>query len=393
MEHYYYYIILAALVFGGFFYFVTPKTLTLWFRAVFSGALINPIWLARMRLQKVDPEKVIDPLIFVAQAGLEIPTYKIVQHILLDGHAKEVVQGIVKANQAGIELNFESVAKTDLSGGNITKIIGAIIKLKMAGIEPDFSRSAEVDLAGGDINRAVSAYIAAIKAQIHEKFKLTFDRIVAIQLSGVDSLEAVQNYVNPKVIKTEKVRSVAQDGIELLTTARVTVKTNFERIIGGATEETILGLVGEGINKAIASSKSHRDVLAEPDTISKAILKDVQRPETLSKLAYDIESVDIADIDVGRSIGEVQKTEKAKADREQAIARAEIAKHTILERRADLMEAEAQIPKAIAEAIHQGKMNLIDYYKMKNIKADILMRKAIASASKKHDDDEEGLNE
>lgn len=393
MENLYYYIAIAVLVIAGSLYFVSFKTLSLWFRAIFSGALINPIWLVRMRLQNVDPEKVIDPLIFVAQAGLEIPTYKIVQHILLNGRAKEVVQGIVKANQAGIELKFENVAKTDLAGGDVTKIIDAIIKLKMAGIEPDFSRASEVDLAGGNIDRAVRALIAAIKAQLNEKFKLDFDKIVAIQLSGMDSLDAVQNYVKPKVIKTEKVNAVAQDGIELLVTARVTVKTNFERIIGGAGEDTIIGLVGEGINKAIASSPTHRDVQAEPDTISKAILKDVQRPEMLSKLAYDIESVDIADIDVGRSIGEIQKTERAKADREQAIAKAEIARHTILERRAELMEAEAKIPRAISEAIHQGKMNLIDYYKMKNIKADILMRKAIASASKKAGDDDDGGND
>jgi len=235
-------------------------------------------------------------------------------------------------------------------------------------------------LAGGEVFRVVQALIAADKANI----PLTFKRAAAIDLAGRDVRQAVQVSVNPKVIETPKVAAVAKDGIQVMALTRVTVRANIDRLVGGAGEETILARVGEGIVTTIGSAASHKMVLENPDSISKRVLEKGLDSGT----AYEILSIDIADVDVGKNIGAELETDRAEADKKIAQARAEerramaIAaeqemKARVQEMRAKVVEAEAQVPLAMAEAFRNGNLGIMDYYKMKNVAADTQMREAI----------------
>jgi len=235
-------------------------------------------------------------------------------------------------------------------------------------------------LARGQVQRVVQALIAADKANI----ELDFNRAAAIDLAGRDVLEAVQMSVNPKVIETPMVAAMAKDGIQLKATSRVTVRANIDRLVGGAGEETILARVGEGIVTTIGSADSHKKVLENPDTISKTVLKKGLDAGT----AYEILSIDIADVDVGKNIGAELETDRAEADKKIAQAKAEERramafaaeqemKARVEEMRAKVVEAEAQVPLAMAEAFRQGNLGIMDYYKMKNIMADTTMRESI----------------
>jgi len=244
-------------------------------------------------------------------------------------------------------------------------------------------------LAGGNVPLVIKAIIAAHKA----KFDLTFKQATAIDLAGRDVLDAVQTSVYPKVIdcpprtSPQALAAVAKNGIELKVRARVTVRANLNQIIGGATEETIIARVGEGIVSAIGSSETHSEVLEYPDRISKAVL--ARRLD--SQTAFEIVSIDIADIDVGQNIGARLQADQAEADMRVARARAEgrramaVASEQeniaqIEESRARLVEAEAEVPKAIAEAFRSGMLGILDYYKLRNVQADTEMRTAIAHA-------------
>jgi len=235
-------------------------------------------------------------------------------------------------------------------------------------------------LAGGEVFRVVQALIAADKANI----PLTFKRAAAIDLAGRDVRQAVQVSVNPKVIETPKVAAVAKDGIQLMALTRVTVRANIDRLVGGAGEETILARVGEGIVTTIGSAASHKQVLENPDSISKRVLEKGLDSGT----AYEILSIDIADVDVGKNIGADLETDRAEADKKIAQAKAEerramaVAaeqemKARVQEMRAKVVEAEAQVPLAMAEAFRNGNLGIMDYYKMKNVAADTQMREAI----------------
>ena len=245
-------------------------------------------------------------------------------------------------------------------------------------------------LAGGDVSRVVKALIAADKANID----LPFNRAAAIDLAGRDVLEAVQMSVNPKVIETPLIAAMAKDGIQLKATARVTVRANLDRLVGGAGEETILARVGEGIVTTIGSASSHKMVLENPDLISKTVLSKGLDSGT----AYEILSIDIADVDVGKNIGAGLETDRAEADKKIAQAKAEERramayameqemKARVQEMRAKVVEAEAQVPLAMAEAFREGNLGIMDYYRMKNIVADTDMRQSIAVPEK--DDDEQ----
>ena len=232
-------------------------------------------------------------------------------------------------------------------------------------------------LAGGNVDKVVDALIASERAGI----ELTFEKAAAIDLAGRDVLEAVKMSVNPKVIETTNVSAVAKDGIELLVKARVTVRADLERLVGGAGETTILARIGEGIVTTVGSSDSHKSVLENPDDISKCILSKGLDSGT----AFEILSIDIADIDVGRNIGAQLQTLQAEADKNIAQAKAEerramaVAKEQ--EMRAYVVEAEAEVPKALAYALREGKLGIMDYYDMENIKADTMMRDKIAGKS------------
>lgn len=230
-------------------------------------------------------------------------------------------------------------------------------------------------LAGGNVGRVVQAIISADRANI----ELPWKRATAIDLAGRDVLEAVQVSVNPKVIQTPRVSAVAKDGIQLVAVARVTVRANIDRLVGGAGEETIIARVGEGTVSSIGSASSHKMVLENPDQISRYVLERGLDQGT----AYEILSIDIADVDVGRNIGAELQTDQAQADKNIAQAKAEERRAMALaaeqEMRARVVEAEAQVPLALAEAFRTGRLGVMDYYKMENVQADTAMRGSIAN--------------
>jgi uncharacterized protein YqfA (UPF0365 family) len=229
-------------------------------------------------------------------------------------------------------------------------------------------------LAGGNVVKVVNAMISADKANI----PLSFKRASAIDLAGRDVLAAVQMSVIPKVIETPRVAAVAKDGIQLIAISRVTVRTNIDRLVGGAGEETVIARVGEGMVSAIGSSEKYKDVLENPDHISKHVLSKGLDAGT----AYEILSIDIADVDVGENIGAKLQIDQANADKQIAQAKAEERRAMAValeqEMQARVVEAEAEVPRAMAEAFRQGNMGIMDYYRMKNVQADTDMREAIA---------------
>ncbi|MDR5657979.1 flotillin-like protein FloA [Serpentinicella sp. ANB-PHB4] len=313
-------IIVLAIIFiiGSIILSLVP--VGLWFTAYFSGVRIGIFTLIGMRFRRVKPARIVNPLI--------------------------------KATKAGLEFNIDK-------------------------LEAHY-------LAGGDVNSVVDALIAAQRADI----SLEFERAAAIDLAGRQVLEAVQVSVNPKVIETPKIAAVAKDGIEVMARARVTVRANIERLVGGAGEETIIARVGEGIVTTVGSASSHKAVLENPDLISRTVLgKGLD-----SGTAYEILSIDIADIDIGRNIGAQLQTDQADADkriaqakaeerRAMAVAKEQEMKASVEEMRAKVVGAEAEVPLALAQALKDGKLGVMDYYNMKNILADTSMRESISNVS------------
>jgi uncharacterized protein YqfA (UPF0365 family) len=309
-------VFVSIVLFFMFMYFVPVG---LWISAIFSGVSVTIGELIGMRIRKVPPGIIVNSLITATKAGLIVTTRELETHYL----------------------------------------------------------------AGGDVPNVIRALISAEKANI----SLTFKQATAINLAGRDVFEAVQISVNPKVINTPRVAAVAADGIQLIAVARVTVRASLAQLVGGAGEETILARVGEGIVTSIGSAKSHKEVLANPDKISKLVLSRGLDAGT----AFEILSIDIADVDVGANIGAKLQTDQAAADLRVAEARAEerramavaleqemIAKAQ--EARANVIQAEAEIPKAIAQAFINGNLGVMDYYKMQNVQADTEMRQSISGS-------------
>lgn len=312
--------VLILFVFAGivglflFFYFIPVG---LWITAVFASVKVTIGELIGMRIRKVPPGVIVNSLITATKAGLVVTTRELETHYL----------------------------------------------------------------AGGNVPNVIRALISADKANIN----LTFKQATAIDLAGRDVFEAVQISVNPKVITTPKVAAVAADGIQLIAIARVTVRANIQQLVGGAGEDTILARVGEGIVTSIGSAKSHKEVLENPDKISKVVLSRGLDAGT----AFEILSIDIADVDVGANIGAKLQTDQASADlkvaeakaeerRAMAVAEEQEMKAKAQEARANVIQAEAEIPKAIAQAFVSGNLGIMDYYKMQNIQADTDMRNSIS---------------
>jgi uncharacterized protein YqfA (UPF0365 family) len=253
-------------------------------------------------------------------------------------------------------------------------IINARISAVKAGLEISVNDLEAHFLAGGNVVRVVNAMISADKANI----PLPFKRAAAIDLAGRDVLEAVQMSVLPKVIETPRIAAVAKDGIQLIVVSRVTVRTNIDRLVGGAGEETIIARVGEGMVSTIGSAVNHKSVLENPDHISKHILSKGLDAGT----AYEILSIDIADVDVGANIGAKLQIDQANADKQIAQAKAEERRAMAValeqEMRAKVVEAEAEVPHAMAMAFREGNLGIMDYYRMKNLQADTQMRDTIA---------------
>ena len=281
------------------------------------------------------------------------------------------------------------VSMTRLVGMKMRRIkyrmlVDVYIRAKKAGLEIDIAELESHVMAGGNISNVVNALISAHSANID----LSLQSAKAIDLAGRDVLNAVKVSVNPKVIETPVISAIAKNGIELRVKARVTVRANISRLIGGAGEETIIARVGEGIVTTVGSSEFHKEVLENPDLISKTVLKKGLDAGT----AYEILSIDIADVDVGRNIGAQLQMDQAEADKRIAQANAEerramatakeqeMKAHT-QEMRAKVVEAEAEVPKAMAEAFRNGRLGIMDYYQMQNIQADTSMRNAISGNS------------
>lgn len=262
------------------------------------------------------------------------------------------------------------------------QIVGPLIKAVKAGLDVTANQLEAHYLAGGNVDRVINALIAAARADI----PLPFERAAAIDLAGRNVLEAVQMSVNPKVVQTPLVSAVAKDGIEVKVVARVTVRANIDRLVGGAGEETILARVGEGVVTTVGSAGSHKQVLENPDSISRTVLEKGLDAGT----AFEILSIDIADVDVGRNIGAQLQTDQAEADkriaqakaeerRAMAVAKEQEMKAAVEEMRAKVVDAEADVPRAMADALRQGKLGVMDYYNMQNLLADTNMRQSISN--------------
>ncbi len=292
----------------------------------------------------------------------------------------------ISAIAAGVNVGIFNLIGMRLRRVPAAQIVLPLIKANKAGIEVNANQLEAHYLAGGNVDRVIDALIAAHRAEI----PLSFERACAIDLAGRNVLEAVQMSVNPEVIETPTVSAVAKNGIELKVKARVTVRANIDRLVGGAGEATVIARVGEGIVTNVGSADSHTEVLENPDYISRTVLEKGLDAGT----AFEILSIDIADIDVGRNIGASLSTDQAEADKRIAQAKAEqrramaVAKEQEMkaytqEMKAKVVEAEAKVPAALAEALAKGNIGVMDYYRMNNILADTDMRKSLASLEPK----------
>ena len=311
-------IIIAVIVILIFFFSFVPVGLAISARA--SGVRVGLFQLVGMRIRKVKPHRIVEPLI--------------------------------KATKAGLKLNIDKMEAHYLAGGNVDRVVNALIASQGAGIDLNFEKACLIDLAGRDV------------------------------------LSAVQMSVSPKVIETPVIAAIAKDGIELRAKAKVTVRVNIDRLVGGAGEETIIARVGEGIVTTIGSSLSHKDVLENPDSISQTVLgKGLD-----SGTAFEILSIDIADVDVGVNVGAKLQIDQAEADkriaqaraaerRAMAVAQEQENKAEVQGMRARVIEAEAEVPRAMAEAFKNGNLGVMDYYRMKNLMADTDMRESIGKTT------------
>ena len=290
----------------------------------------------------------------------------------------------ISARASGVKVSIGSLVGMRIRRITPSKLVYPLIKATKAGLDVTLSKMEAHYLAGGNIDRVINALIGAQRADI----PLEFEQACAIDLAGRDVLQAVQMSVNPRVIETPAVAAIAKDGIELRAKARVTVRANIERLVGGAGEETIIARVGEGIVTTIGSSEAHTAVLENPDMISQTVLNKGLDAGT----AFEILSIDIADVDVGRNVGAQLQMDQAEADRRIAQAKAEerramaVAqeqemKAKVQEMRALVVQSEAEVPHAMAEALRSGKLGVMDYYQMQNTIADTTMRESIGKAA------------
>lgn len=275
---------------------------------------------------------------------------------------------------SGVKIKMANLVAMRFRRISPSLIVNALIKSTKAGLDIKIDDLESHYLSGGDINQVVDALIAAGRANID----LTFKQAAAMNLAGRNVFEAVQVSVTPKVIKTPVIAAVAMNGIEIKAIAKVTVRANIDRLVGGAGEETIIARVGEGIVTTVGSSKTHTEVLENPDKISSTVLEKGLDSGT----AYEILSIDIADVDIGRNVGAKLQMEQADADKNIAQAKAEERRAQAIateqENRAKLVEAEREIPEAIAKALKDGNIGVLDYYNMKNVISDTQMRESIA---------------
>lgn len=291
---------------------------------------------------------------------------------------------LIAASASGVKVSIATLVGMRLRKVVPARIVNPLIKATKAGMDLPLGKLEAHYMAGGNVDRVVNALIAARGAGI----PLDFEKACTIDLAGRNVLEAVQMSVNPKVIETPVIAAVAMDGIELRAKARVTVRANIDRLVGGAGEETIIARIGEGIVTTVGSSQSHKEVLENPDSISRTVLSKGLDAGT----AFEILSIDIADVDVGRNVGAQLQIDQAEADKRIAEAKAEerramaVAQEKeneamVAAMRAKVIEAEAEVPLAISQAFREGKLGVMDYYNMRNVTSDTEMRNAISKAA------------
>jgi len=376
---------------------VIIRFFNVWIQAFAAGARVTFIELIGMKFRRVNSPLVVEQRITAKQAGIDLPVRSLEAHYLALGgrgvgekYLPIVVRSLITAHKAGLKLESRDLESFQLANGDVTTVVNALVAAHKAGLDVTLGQLQAHYLARGHVEKVVNALISAKRAGI----PLDFQRAAAIDLAGRDVEEAVHTSVNPKVIDCPKpagdkqtVAGVAKDGIEVKAKARVTVRANIDRLIGGATEETIIARVGEGIVTTIGSAASHKEVLENPDSISKTVLGKGLDAGT----AFEILSIDIADVDIGANIGARLQTDQAEADKKVAQAKAEERKALALaqeqemkartqEMRAKVVAAEAEIPLAIAESFRSGNLGIMDYYRLRNIQADTSMRKAIGGA-------------
>lgn len=287
----------------------------------------------------------------------------------------------IAALSSGVKVSIPTLVGMRLRRVNPNNVIRPLIIAYKADLDLNINFMEAHFLAGGDVERVVAALVSADRARI----PLTWERATAIDLAGRDVLQAVQTSVNPRVINTPRVSAIAKDGIQLIAIARVTVRANLDRLIGGAGEETILARVGEGTVSSIGSSENHKQVLENPDQISRRVIERGLDAGT----AFEILSIDIADVDVGRNVGAQLQTDQAEADmriaqakaeerRAMAVAQEQEMRARVEEMRAKVVEAEAEVPLAMAEAFRSGNLGVMDYYRMRNVQADTQMRESLS---------------
>ncbi|MCT2343264.1 flotillin-like protein FloA [Bacillales bacterium AN1005] len=297
----------------------------------------------------------------------------------------------ISALAAGVRISIFTLVGMRLRRVIPSRVVNPLIKAHKAGINATINQLESHYLAGGNVDRVVNALIAAHRANI----ELSFERCAAIDLAGRDVLEAVQMSVNPKVIETPFIAGVAMDGIEVKAKARITVRANIERLVGGAGEETVVARVGEGIVSTIGSSTNHKKVLENPDMISQTVLSKGLDAGT----AFEILSIDIADVDIGKNIGAELQTEQAEADkkiaqakaeerRAMAVAQEQEMKAKVQEMRAKVVEAEAEVPMAMSDALRSGNIGVMDYMNLQNITADTEMRGSIGKLNNDNKDED-----
>ncbi len=297
----------------------------------------------------------------------------------------------ISALAAGVRISIFTLIGMRLRRVIPSRVVNPLIKAHKAGLDVGINQLESHYLAGGNVDRVVNALIAAHRASI----ELTFERAAAIDLAGRDVLEAVQMSVNPSVIETPFIAGVAMDGIEVKAKARITVRANIDRLVGGAGEDTVVARVGEGIVSTIGSSQSHKQVLENPDMISQTVLSKGLDSGT----AFEILSIDIADVDIGKNIGAELQTEQAIADKNIAQAKAEERRAMAVageqemkaktqEMRAKVVEAESEVPLAMAQALRDGNIGIMDYVNYKNVQADTMMRDSIGKVGLEHTEDD-----
>lgn len=298
----------------------------------------------------------------------------------------------ISALASGVRVGIFTLVAMRLRRVIPSRIVNPQIKASKAGLGLNINQLESHFLAGGNVDRVVNALIAAERANI----ELGFERAAAIDLAGRDVLQAVQMSVNPRVIETPMVSAVARDGIEVKVKARVTVRANIDRLVGGAGEDTIIARIGEGIVTTVGSSDTHKDVLENPDAISRTVLSKGLDSGT----AFEILSIDIADVDVGKNIGANLQTEQAEADkriaqakaeerRAMAVAQEQEMKARVVEMKAKVVEAESQVPLAMSDALRQGQLGVMDYMNLKNIESDTQMRSSFGRVQDENKNDQE----